>query len=442
MTGLSKDAAQAAPEKLKKGREMRAPQNRKAVVLGYAAATALGADFAASWDAAVAGKAGFKRLSRCQVETRCNVVGEIPGFNPAALPYVGAKDAAIWNAAFVFLTMEMCRQALDDAGLVIDASTGPRTACLIGSALNGSDAYRIAMDSYTRLGPLKVSPYLLPNLCANLPSGKAGMLLGFTGPIFSPQGACASGNHAIALGAKMIQAGDCDFALCGGAETCLTPEIILGFANMLATIKVGEKDRAFADPAQASRPFSLDRKGFVLAEGAAVLVLAAADVAKAHGLEARAEVSGVGWNSDAHHFTRPNPETVSQAMQQALDDAELAPEDIGAINAHGTSTKAGDSAEADCLRQIFGKRLPEIPISANKSQVGHSLGAAAAIEAAFAIEAMRQRVVLPTANHIAAPDLADLDVVANQARRHAHEFVLSNAFGFGGTNCCVVFRGM
>ncbi|MDR0477493.1 MAG: beta-ketoacyl-[acyl-carrier-protein] synthase family protein, partial [Desulfobulbaceae bacterium] len=362
---------------------MRAPENRKVVVLGYAAATALGADLAASWPRAVAGEAGFRRLSRCQVETRCNVVGEIPGFDPAALPYAGAKDVAMWNAAFVFLTMEMCRQAALDAGLIIDAATGPRTACLIGSALNGSDAYRIAMDNYTRQGPLKVSPYLLPNLCANLPSGKAGMLLGFTGPIFSPQGACASGNHAIALGAKMIQAGDCDFALVGGAETCLTPEIILGFANMLATIKVGEKDRAFADPSQASRPFSLDRKGFVLAEGAAVLVLAAHDVAKAHGLTAKAEVLGVGWNSDAHHFTRPNPETVSQVIRLALADAALEPADIGAINAHGTSTKTGDDAEAACLRSVFGRALANIPISANKSQVGHSLGASAAIEAVF-----------------------------------------------------------
>ncbi|MDR3089946.1 MAG: beta-ketoacyl-[acyl-carrier-protein] synthase family protein [Desulfobulbaceae bacterium] len=421
---------------------MKQPENHRVVVLGYAAATCLGADFAATWRRAEQGEAGFRPLSRCQVATRSNVVGEIADWNPAALPYVSAKDRAMWNAAFVFLTMEMCRQALDDAGLVIDAATGPRTACLIGSALNGSDAYRIAQEQYTAHGPLKVSPYLLPNLCANLPGGKAGMLLGFTGPVFSPQGACASGNHAIALGAKMIQAGDCDFALCGGAETCLTPEIILGFANMLATIKVGENDRAYADPSQASRPFSLDRKGFVLAEGAAVLVLAAADAAKAHGLAAKAEVAGVGWNSDAHHFTRPNPQTVSQAMRQAITDAALSPEDIGAVNAHGTSTKAGDGAEADCLRQVFGARLPRLPISANKSQVGHSLGASAAIEAALAIESMRRGLVLPTVNHLADPALADLDVVPNQARRHAHEFVLSNSFGFGGTNCCLVFKGM
>lgn len=421
---------------------MRAPQNRRVVVVGYAAATALGNTFARTWEGAVAGRAGFRRLTRCQVQTRSNVVGEIPDWNPETLPYVSRKDAALWNAAFVFLTMETCRQALADAGLAMDAATGPRTACLIGSALNGSDAYRIAMDNYTRLGPLKVSPYLLPNLCANLPAGKTGMELGFTGPIFSPQGACASGNHAIGIGARMIRDGDCDFVLAGGAETCLTPEIILGFANMLATIKVGEKDRSHADPTQASRPFSVDRKGFVLAEGAGVVVLAAEEAARTHGLLPRAEVAGVGWNSDAHHFTRPNPATVSQAMRMAIDDAEIGPADIGAINAHGTSTLAGDSAEADCLRAVFANRLPQIPISANKSQVGHSLGASAAIEAALAIEAMRQGIVLPTVNHLPDPALADLDVVPNLPRRHAHEFVLSNSFGFGGTNCCLVLRGL
>jgi 3-oxoacyl-[acyl-carrier-protein] synthase II len=421
---------------------MKAPQNRKVVVLGYATATALGKTFATTWEGAVAGRAGFRRLTRCEVPTRSNVVGEIPDWSTTDLPYVSRKDAVQWNANYVALTMETCRQALEDAALEITEQTGPRTACLIGSALNGSDAYRIAMDNYTRLGPLKVSPYLLPNLCANLPAGKAGMLLGFTGPIFSPQGACASGNHAIGIGARMIRDGDCDFALAGGVETCLIPEIILGFANMLATIKVGPKDRSFTDPTQASRPFSSDRKGFVLAEGAGVLVLAAQEVAQAHGLLPRAEIAGIGWNSDAHHFTRPNTATVLQAMRNAIDDAEIAPEDIGAVNAHGTSTPTGDSTEAECLRSLFGSRLPDIPISANKSQVGHSLGASAAIEAALSIEAMRRAIVLPTVNHLPDPELADLDVVPNHARPHAHEFVLSNSFGFGGTNCCIVFRGL
>src|SRR5665647_995300 len=343
---------------------MKAPQNRKVVVIGYGAATALGNTFASTWAGAVAGKAGFRRLTRCEVETRSQVVGEIPDWDPSTFPYVSRKDASQWNADFVFLTMEICRQALEHAGLTIDKQTGPRTACLIGSALNGSDAYRIAMDNYTRLGPLKVSPYLLPNVCANLPAGKAGMLLGFTGPIFSPQGACASGNHAIAIGARMIRDGDCDFVLAGGVETCLVPEIIQGFANMLATIKVGPNDRAFGDPSQASRPFSIDRKGFVLSEGGGVVVLAAEEAVRSLGLIARAEVAGIGWNSDAHHFTRPNQETIVRAIHGAIADAEITPRDIGAINAHGTSTPTGDSTEVECLRAVFGRNLSKIPVSA------------------------------------------------------------------------------
>ncbi len=421
---------------------MRAAQNRRVFVVGYETATALGKTFARTWEQALAGRAGFRRLSRCETTSRANVVGEIPDWNPAELPYVTAKEESLWNAAYVFLTMEVCRKALLHAGLEINSETGPRTGCLVGSALNGSDAFRIAMDNYVNRGPFKVSPYLLPNVCANLPAGKAGMLMGFTGPIFSPQGACASGNHAIALGARMIRDGDCDFVLAGGVETCLIPEIIQGFANMLATIKVGPGDRAAQDPSQASRPFSLDRKGFVLAEGAAVVVLAAEEALLAHGLEKKAEVAGVGWNSDAHHFTRPNPDTVTRAMAGAIEDAEITPGQIGAINAHGTSTPTGDAVEVACLRSVFGKGLGRIPVSANKSQVGHSLGASAAIEAALGIEAMRSGLVLPTVNHVPDPAFVDLDVVPDGPRNHVHEFFLSNSFGFGGTNCCIVFRGV
>ena len=420
---------------------MRAPENRRVFVIGYGAATPLGRNFADTWQGAEAGRAGFRRITRCEVSTRSNIVGEIPDWNPAGLDFVNRKEAAVWDAAYVFLTMEVCRQALAHAGLEINEETGPRTACLIGSALNGTDSFRVAMDNYVNKGPFKVSPYLLPNLCANLPAGKAGMLLGFTGPIFSPQGACASGNHAIALGARMIRDGDCDFVLAGGVETCLVPEIVQGFANMLATIKVGPKDRAFADPAQASRPFSLDRKGFVLAEGAGVVVLAAEEMVKSLNLTARAEVMGVGWTSDALHFTRPNPRTIVRAIKQAIADAEISAADIGSVNAHGTSTPKGDATEVECLREIFAGRLEKIPVTANKSQIGHSLGASAAIEAALSIEAMRRGVVLPTVNHIPDPQFPDLDVVADRTRKHEYEFFLSNSFGFGGTNCCLVFKG-
>jgi 3-oxoacyl-[acyl-carrier-protein] synthase II len=421
---------------------MRPPKNRRVFVIGYETATALGKNFETTWQRAVRGEAGFRRLTRCKVDSRSNVVGEIPEWRPQEYDFIDKKDAGNWNAAFVFLTMALCRQALAHAGLTMDEETGPRTACLIGSALNGTDAYRMAMDNYVNYGPTKVSPYLLPNLCANVPAGKAGMLLGFTGPVFSPQGACASGNHAIALGARMIRDGDCDFVLAGGVETCLIPEIIQGFANIWATIKVGPKDRAYADPAQASRPFSIDRRGFVLAEGGGVLILAAQEAVQAWGLTPRAEVAGIGWTSDAHHFTLPFKSTIIRAMHQAIDDAGLRPDDIQCVNAHGTSTFKGDATEAECLREVFGPHLRNLPVSSNKSQIGHTLGAAAAIEAALGIEGMRRGIVLPTVNHLPDPELADIDVVPNAARQFNHEFFLSNAFGFGGTNCCIVFKGV
>lgn len=420
---------------------MKTPKNRRVFVIGYGAATPLGKTFAESWRRAVKGETGFGKVTRCQVESLCNVVGEIPEWDPLDLDFVDAKEAYNWNAGFVLLTSAVCREALENARLRMDKDTGPRTACLMGSALNGTDAFRIAMNNYLNNGPLKVSPYLLPNLCANLPSGKAGMLLGFTGPVFSPQGACASGNHAIGIGSRMIRDGDCDFVLAGGAETCIIPEIIHGFENMNATIKILPGDRAHDDPSQASRPFSIDRKGFVLSEGCGVLVLAAEDMLATYGLVPKAEVLGIGWTSDAFHFTRPNTETVVRSIQEAIDDAGLAPGDIQYVNAHGTSTSRGDSMEIDCLKRVFGGKLEKIPITSTKSQIGHTLGAAAAIEAALSIEAMQKGLVLPTVNHLPDPELDGIDVVPNRVRKMTYDIFLANAFGFGGTNCCVVFRG-
>ena len=421
---------------------MKPPKNRKVFVVGYGTATPLGSTFKKTWKRAVRGEAGFRKVTRCQVESACDIVGEIPDWDPLELDFIDAKEVYNWNAAFVILTMAVCQEALENSGIAIDDRIAPRMACLIGSALNGPDAFRLAMHDLEHRGPLRVSPYLLPNLCANVPSGKAGMLLKFTGPIFSPQGACASGNHAIGLGARLIRDGDCDFVLAGGVDAPILPELIHGFANMNATIKVHPEDRAYADPAQASRPFSGDRKGFVLSEGAGVVVLAAEELIKAYGLKARAEVLGVGWSSDAYHYTSPNPVTIVRAIRETIEDAGLQPADIHYINAHGTSTPKGDRTEVKCLREVFGKTIEKIPVSSNKSQLGHTLGATAAIEAALTIEAMGKGLILPTINHIPDPDFADIDVVPNVLRKKKVEIALSNAFGFGGTNCCVIFRGV
>jgi len=418
---------------------MRAPRNRRVFVVGRAARTALGPTAEATWERAAANRSGLRPLARCNVGTPM-VVGELPPRAPGHYGFDTPKERHSWNAAYVLETVAICQDALADAKLPIDDTTGPRTACFIGSAINGSDSLREAFVRYGNIGANGVSPFLLPNVCANVPAGKAGALLGFTGPIFSPQGACASGNHAIALAARLVRDGDIDFAVAGGVEMPLLPEIVLGFANMNASFKPRPTDRAAADPGQASRPFSLDRRGFVLAEAAAALVLAAEETVAAHGLRPLAEIAGLGWTSDAHHFTRPHQPTIVRAIRQALDDAELDPEAIGSVNAHGTSTPAGDAVEVACLREIFGDRLPHVPISANKSQVGHSLGAAAAVEAVLAVMALERQTVLPTLNLLPDPALGEADFVT-ASRPHPHEFVLSNSFGFGGTNCCLVLRG-
>lgn len=369
------------------------------------------------------------------------VVGEVPQRDHASYPFDTPKERHNWNADYVLETMAICQDALADAKIAVDQSIGPRMACLIGSAINGTDSLREAFVRYSDIGANGVSPFLLPNVCANVPAGKAGAVMGFTGPIFSPQGACASGNHAIALGARMVRDGDVDFAITGGVEMPLVPEIVLGFANMNASFKLRSTDRAAQDPGRASRPFSLDRRGFVLAEGAAAVVLAAEEVVKAHGLTPIAEIAGIGWTSDANHFTRPHQPTIVRAIRQALDDAEIDATAIGSVNAHGTSTPTGDGVEVACLREIFGDHLPKVPISANKSQVGHALGAAAAVEAVLSVMALQNQFVLPTLNYLPDPELTGADFVT-AGRPHAHELVLSNSFGFGGTNCCVIFRGV
>ena len=421
---------------------MKSALNRRVFVIGYAAATPLGKTLDLTWEQAVRAKAGFGPVTRCQVDSLSNIVGEIPDWDPIDLDFVTEKDAHNWNAQFVHLAMHVIRDALSDAGLEMVDEVAGKTACLMGSALNGSDAMRIAVDNLAKHGPNRVSPFLLPSLCANLPSGKAGMLLGFTGPVFSPQAACASGNFAIGTGARMIRDGDVDFVLAGGVETAILPEIVHGFANMNATIKIRDGDRAKDDPSCASRPYSIDRKGFVLSEGAATLVLASEDAIKAHGLSAKAEVLGVGWASDAFHITKTNPKTVIRTIKDAIDDAELSCEDIQYVNAHGTSTPQGDQVEIDSLKEVFGTYLEKVPVSSNKSQIGHTLGASAAIEAVLTIEGMQKETILPTINYIPDPKISGADFVPNKARKQSYSIALSNAFGFGGTNCCIVFRGV
>jgi 3-oxoacyl-[acyl-carrier-protein] synthase II len=284
-----------------------------------------------------------------------------------------------------------------------------------------------------------VSPFCLPNICANMPAGKASILLGFTGPVMAPATACATANHCIAESAKIIQRGDADVMFAGGVELPLLPAILYGFGNMRALLMSEDGDRSMENPAWASRPYSGDRRGFVLAEGAGVLLLASLDYAQESGMPILAEVLGQHMNSDAYHYTNPKVETITTCVRGAIEDAEIAVDEVGYINGHGTSTKVGDKTEIACLRNVFGDRLRGIPISSNKSQFGHSLAASAALEAAMTVRGLVEGIILPTLNLRVDDAFADLDFVPEKARAADVDIAMSNSFGFGGPNCCLVF---
>jgi 3-oxoacyl-[acyl-carrier-protein] synthase II len=392
---------------------------------------------------AAAGESGIRRLTRFNPEGYgVKAAGEIPDFSPRAYEFLTDRELHLWHAGFIPLVMALCYDLVQKTKLVIDKSNAHRIGAFIGSAMNGNDALLKNFTALNQGSPLKVSPFCLPNICANMPAGKASMLLGFKGPVMSPATACASGNHCIAEAAKIIQRGDADVMFAGGVELPLLPVILYGFGNMRALATEKEGDRAFDRPEAASRPYSGDRRGFVLAEGGGILLLSSLDFAEKHALPILAEVVGQHMNSDASHYTNPSVDAIATCVKGAVEDADLTPDDIEYINGHGTSTKVGDSAEIECLRKVFGDRLPRIPISSNKSQIGHSLAASAAIEAALTVTSMQHDILLPTINYQMDKESSDLDFVPNEKRASKITIALSNSFGFGGTNCCIVLRNL
>ena len=420
---------------------MKKPENHRVVVCGCEVSTALGHGLKNTFARAEAGESGIRFLTRFDPGNYgVKAAGEIPDFNPSAYDFLTDRELHLWHAGFIPLTMALSFDLVKKTGLKIDKGNAHRIGSLVGSAMNGNDAFQKNLIALSEGSPLKVSPFCLPNICANMPAGKSSMLLGFTGPTMSPATACATGNHCIAEAAKIIQRGDADVMFAGGVELPLLPVIYYGFGNMRTLVSHREGDRAFEHPAAASRPYSVDRRGFVLAEGAGLLLLASLRFAEENGLPILAEVAGQHMNSDAGHYTNPNVETIATCVIEAVRDADLTLEDIEYINGHGTSTKVGDGAEIDCLRQVFGDRLPRIPVSSNKSQLGHSLAASAAVEAALTVTGMTRGVLLPTINYRPEPESSDLDFVPNQKREKQVDIALSNSFGFGGTNCCIVFK--
>jgi len=420
---------------------MRKPENHRVVVVAAEVSTSLGHGLEQSWRRARAGESGVGWLTRFDAGSYpAKTVGEIPDYDPLAYEFLTEREVHFWNGRFIGLTMALCHDLARKVDLVIDETNAHRVGAMIGSAIGGSDSYEENLRRLAAGGALKVSPFCLPNICVNMPAGKASILLGFTGPVMAPVTACATGNHCIAEAAKIIQRGDADAMFAGGVELPLLPAILYGFGNMRALLFSEDRDRSLDDPRQASRPYSGDRRGFVLAEGAGIVLLARLEHALERGWPVLAEVIGQHMNSDAHHYTNPRVETITACVRGAIEDAGVAVDEVGYINGHGTSTKIGDKVEVACLREVFGDRLRRIPISSNKSQVGHSLAASAGIEAAFTAQGLVEGVILPTLNLRIDPGFEDLDFVPETAREADVDIALSNSFGFGGPNCCLVFR--
>jgi 3-oxoacyl-[acyl-carrier-protein] synthase II len=409
----------------------------KAVIVGYDAISPLGSEMDTQWQRALAGESGIGPLTRFPLKDGFPVAiaGQVPDIDGEPYPFLSARHQAAWFSPIFKYGMLSVARALERSRIRIDPALAPRVAVTYSSAVGGLDAVLHAdrrLQSENKLP----HPYTNPNSCINMIGGKVAMLTGAQGPIMATITACATGLTSMLVGAMLLSQNRADVAICGAVDCALVEPIVAGFATMNGayTPKDGQGDEP---PARASRPFSLNRRGFIISEGAGAIILATREFADAHGLSYAIELAGWSMTSDAHHFVMPYMETIRRCMDEAISDAGLTAGDIDAVNAHATSTRIGDKVEYDALCAVFGKRLP--PISANKSQIGHAMGASSAIETILALRGMEEGIVLPTINYQPDPEIP-LDCVAEGARRLSQQHVLKNAFGFGGCNACAVFK--
>lgn len=407
------------------------------VILGYDLVSPLGTELDTQWDRAVRGESGVGPLTRFPLtdDFPVRVAGEVPAFDRTQYPFLSPRSLALWPSPLFAHALLVAHRALARSGVSIGPDIAPRTAVTFSSAIGGLDAVLAADRRMIGEGKLP-PPYANPNSCINMVGGKIAMLTGATGPITAVITACATGVTSVIAAALLIEAGRADVAICGAADFALVEPIVAGFATMNGAyqVKPGAPDEP---PGRASRPFALDRRGFVVSEGAACIVVASADFARAHGLAPEFEIAGWSMTSDAHHFVAPHLKTVAACVAGCVDNAGISLHDVDSVNAHAASTKIGDAVEHQALSALFGARIP--PVTANKSLIGHAMGASSAIETVLALEGMRRGTVLPTINHAPDPELP-LDCVAEGARRLEQEFVLKNALGFGGCNACMVLH--
>ena len=410
---------------------------KKAVILGYDCVSSLGTDMETQWQRAVYGECGIGKLTRfpLSADFPVRVAGEVAEINVQPYPFLQPREMAHWTSPIFKYALLVVHRALAKSGITISPALAPRVAVTFSTAVGGLDAVLHADRLMKSEGKLP-HPFTNPNSCINMVGGKVSILTGATGPICSTITACATGITSLIIGEMLLARGMADVVIGGAVDFPLVEPIVAGFATMNGAYrpKEGQSDEP---PQKTSRPFSLNRRGFVVSEGAGCIILASAEFAKTHGLTPSFELAGWGMTSDASHFVSPNLTTVQRCMAETIIHAGLQPEDIAAVNAHATSTKVGDKVEADALHNVFGKDLP--PVSANKSQLGHAMGASSAIEAILAMEGMRKDTLLPTINYVPDPAI-EIDCVAEGARKLNQEFVLKNSFGFGGCNSCVILR--
>ncbi len=409
-------------------------EKRRVVVTGMGAVTPLGIGVDETWGGMLEGKSGVGPITQFDpADFATKIAGEVKGFDPAL--YIEAKEIKKMDR-FIHLSIAASRMAMEQSGLKITDANAERVGVMVGSGMGGL----IAIEKYHAIvlekGPRKITPFFIPMLIVNLASGQISIILGAKGPNSAVVTACATGTHNIGDAFKVIQRGDADGMIAGGTEACITPMGIGGFNAMKALSTRND------EPQRASRPFDAQRDGFVMGEGAGVMVLEELEHAKTRGADILAELAGYGLSGDAYHLTAPAPngEGAARCIKMAMKDAGLGPEDISYINAHGTSTKFNDEFETMAIKSALGERAYKIPVSSTKSMTGHLLGAAGGVEAIVAVKTIMEGKIPPTINLETPDPECDLDYVPNEAREADVNTALSNSFGFGGTNGCLLFR--
>ncbi|MDT8450409.1 MAG: beta-ketoacyl-ACP synthase II [Wenzhouxiangellaceae bacterium] len=409
--------------------------NRRVVVTGLGCVSPVGNDVAAAWDSIVNGRSGIGPLTEVEPEKfACRIAGEVRDFD--ASQYVAPKDVRKTDP-FIHYGMAAAVQAIEDAGLPETPADPTRYGVAIGSGIGGIKTIEDTYQTYVDSGPRRVSPFFIPGCIINMAAGHVSIRYGYQGPNISIVTACTTGTHNIGDAARLIAYGDADVMVAGGTEFGTTPTAMGGFCAARALSTRND------DPEAASRPWDKGRDGFVLGNGAGIIVLEELEHARKRGATIYAEVAGYGMSGDAHHITSPpeGGDGAARCMSAAIRDAGLDPAEVGYVNAHGTSTQLGDRAELQGVRQAFGDHAGKLMVSSTKSMTGHLLGAAGGVEAIFTVLALHHGVIPPTIN-LDEPDEAcrDIDLVPGEARETRVDVAISNSFGFGGTNGTVLFR--